>query len=306
MTANGLVAGKVAIITGGAGSIGRAIALAMADAGASVMVSDLGASLEGAGADAGPAQRVADEIRARGGQAIANTLSIVEPGNSEKIVAEAVAAFGRVDILVNNAGILRDAFFHKMSWTDWSDVVDVHLHGAFHMSRAVAPHFRARGSGSFIHMTSTSALIGQRAQANYCAAKMGIAGLSRSIALDMEPFGVRSNCISPFAWSRMISSIKAESEAEKSRVEKLQRMTPETVAPIVVYLGSDKAAGVSGQIFVVRNNEIMLMSQPRPVRTLHNSEGWTPERLDAMLKPALQSSFTPLEVSAQVFSWDPV
>ena len=289
--------GRIAFVTGGAQGIGLAIAEALAEAGAEVIIADLApAALDAA----------VKQLAGKGYVVQPQLLDVTRPDEVTRVADEVVDRFGRVDILVNNAGILRDAFFHKMSWTDWSDVVDVHLHGAFHMSRAVAPHFRAQGSGSFIHMTSTSALIGQRAQANYCAAKMGIAGLSRSIALDMEPFGVRSNCISPFAWSRMISSIKAESEAEKSRVEKLQRMTPETVAPIVVYLGSDKAAGVSGQIFVVRNNEIMLMSQPRPVRTLHNSEGWTPERLDEMLKPALQSSFTPLEVSAQVFSWDPV
>ncbi len=306
MKGNGMVAGKVAVITGAGRSIGRAIALLMAEEGASVVVNDLGASLGGGGADAGPAQQVVEEIRAKGGEAIANTLSITEPGNAETIFAEAVAAFGKVDILVNNAGILRDAFFHKMSTADWRDVIEVHLNGAFNMSRAAATHFRAQGGGSFIHMTSTSGLIGQRAQANYCAAKMGIAGLSRSIALDMAPFNVRSNCISPFAWSRMISSIKAETEAEKARVDKLQRMTPEQIAPLVVYLGSDRATGVSGQIFAVRNNEIFLMSQPRPIRTLHNSEGWTPERIDRMLKPALQTSFTPLEVSGDVFSWDPV
>jgi hypothetical protein len=135
---------------------------------------------------------------------------------------------------------------------------------------------------------------------------MGIAGLSRSIALDMEPFKVRSNCISPFAWSRMISSIKAETDADKARVDKLQRMTPEKIAPLVVYLGSDRAEGVTGQIFVVRNNEIFLMSQPRPIRAMHNSEGWTAERLDQMLKPTMQTSFVPLEVSGQVFSWDPI
>jgi NAD(P)-dependent dehydrogenase (short-subunit alcohol dehydrogenase family) len=155
-----MVAGKVAVITGAGRGIGRAIALLMAQEGASVVVNDLGASLGGGGSDAGPAEQVVEEIRASGGQAIANTLSITDPGNAEAIIAEAVSAFGKVDILVNNAGILRDAFFHKMSVADWRDVIEVHLNGAFNMSRAAATHFRAQGGGSFIHMTSTSGLIG--------------------------------------------------------------------------------------------------------------------------------------------------
>ena len=193
-----------------------------------------------------------------------------------------------------------------MSWSDWSDVLAVHLNGSFNMSWACAVQFREQNSGAFVHMTSTSALVGNFGQANYMAAKFGIVGLSRGIALDMQRFKVRSNCIAPFAWTRMIDSIPAQSEAEKRRVALFQEMTPEKIAPLTVYLGSDAADGISGQIFGVRSNEIFLFSQPRPVRTIHRSDGWTPEKLDAQLKAALAPSFTPLERSSDVFSWDPV
>jgi NAD(P)-dependent dehydrogenase (short-subunit alcohol dehydrogenase family) len=301
-----IVAGKVAIVTGAGRGIGRGIALLLAQEGARVVVCDIGASLDGAGTDAGPAQTVVNEIKKAGGAAIASTLSISDPGNAEKIVAAALDAFGRVDILVNNAGILRDRIFHRMSWSDWSDVINVHLHGSFAMSRACASHFREQNSGSFVHMTSTSGLVGNFGQANYMAAKMGIVGLSRGIALDMARFNVRSNCIAPFAWTRMIDSIPAETEQERERVARIREMTPEKIAPLTVYLASDRAEGVTGQIFSVRNNEIYLFNQNRPIRTIHRSDGWTPEKLDAQLKGAFAPSFTPLERSGDVFSWDPV
>src|SRR5262245_57150460 len=249
----GIVSGKVAIVTGAARGIGRAIALGMAAEGASVVVCDIGASLQGAGTDAGPAQDVVNEIKQAGGKAIASTLSISDPKNADEIVKAALEAFGRVDILVNNAGILRDVIFHKMSWSDWSDVIAVHLHGSFNMSRACATHFREQNSGAFVHMTSTSGLVGNFGQANYMAAKLGIMGLSRSIALDMQRFKVRSNCIAPFAWTRMIDSLPVQTEEEKKRVERFQQMTPEKIAPLAVYLGSDAANGISGQVFSVRN-----------------------------------------------------
>jgi len=301
-----IVAGKVAIVTGAGRGIGRGIALLLAQEGARVVVCDTGASLDGAGTDIGPAQAVVDEIKKAGGAAIATTLSISEPANAEKIVAAALEHFGRVDILVNNAGILRDRIFHRMSWSDWSDVIDVHLHGSFAMSRACATHFREQNSGSFVHMTSTSGLVGNFGQANYMAAKMAIVGLSRGIALDMARFNVRSNCIAPFAWTRMIDSIPAETEQEKARVARIREMTPEKIAPLTVYLASDRAEEITGQIFSVRNNEIYLFNQNRPIRTLHRSDGWTPEKLDAQLKGAFGPSFTPLERSGDVFSWDPV
>ncbi len=302
----GIVAGKTAIVTGAGRGIGRGIAMLLAQEGARVVVCDIGASLQGEGSDAGPAQDTVMAIKKAGGQAIASTLSITEPKNAEAIIKSAIDAFGSVDILVNNAGILRDVIFHKMSWSDWSDVIAVHLNGAFNMSRAVAPLFREQGSGAYVHMTSTSGLVGNFGQANYMAAKLGVMGLSRGIALDMARFNVRSNCIAPFAFTRMIKSIPTQSEQDKRRLEAFQRMTPEKIAPLAVYLCSDEAVGITGQILSVRNNEVFLFNQPRPIKTIHRAEGWTPRDLAAALKPAFGPALTPLERSEDVFNWDPI
>jgi len=305
MTNRDLMAGKVAVVTGAGGGIGRDIALLMARYGARVLVNDIGASLDGAGRDATPGARVASEIIEAGGEAAVNTERVAEAGAGARIVSHALDVFGRIDCVVNNAGILRDRFFHKMSDEEWDAVLKVHLYGTFGLSRAAAPHFKEQGSGAFVHMTSTSGLIGNHAQANYNAAKMGIAGLSKSIALDLEKFNVRSNCIAPFAWSRMVSSIPTDTPEQAARVEKIKQMTPAKIAPLAVYLASDAARDVNGQIFTVRNNEIFLMSQPRPVRSVHRSEGWSPESIAAHGMPALKASFVPMERSGDVFSWDP-
>jgi NAD(P)-dependent dehydrogenase (short-subunit alcohol dehydrogenase family) len=301
-----MMEGKVAVVTGAGGGIGRGIALAMAREGAKVVVNDLGASMTGEGASAGPAQQVVDEIRAAGGEAVANTDSVAEAAAAQRIVMTALDTFGRLDTVVNNAGILRDRFFHKMSVEEFDAVIKVHLYGSYFVSRAAANHFKEQASGCYVHMTSTSGLIGNFGQANYAAAKLGIMALSKSIALDMQKFNVRSNCIAPFAWSRMIGSIPTETDAEKARVERMKQMTPAKIAPLAVALASDTAADVTGQVFAVRNNEIFLMSQPRPVRSVHRGEGWTPQTVAQHALPALKGSFYALDRSSDVFTWEPV
>src|SRR5487761_1797199 len=223
---------KVVVVTGSGGGIGREFALLMAAEGAKVVVNDIGASVSGEGKDAGPAQQVVNEIRAKGGEAVANSDSVSTWMGANAIIKAAIDNFGRIDCVVNNAGILRDRMFFKMNPEEWGAVIDVHLNGTFYVSRAAATYFKEQESGAYVHMTSTSGLVGNFGQANYSAAKLGIVGLSKSIALDMQRFGVRSNCIAPFAWSRMTSSIPANTPEQQARVAKIQAMTPDKNAPM--------------------------------------------------------------------------
>jgi NAD(P)-dependent dehydrogenase (short-subunit alcohol dehydrogenase family) len=300
-----LMEGKAVVVTGAGGGIGRDIALAMAAAGASVVVNDIGTSTNGIGRDHGPAQGVVEEIRATGGTATPSCHSVADPGSADAIVQTAIDEFGRIDAVVNNAGILRDRIFFKMTLDEWRPVIDVHLNGSFLVSRAAAKHFKEQGFGAFVSMTSTSGLIGNFGQANYAAAKLGIVGLSRSIALDMARYHVRSNCVAPFAWSRMIGSIP-DSPDETERLARMRVMETSKIAPLVVYLTSDLADGVTGQVFGVRANELFVFSQPRPIRSVHRSEGWTPETIAAHAMPALSGNATALERTSDVFSWDPI
>ena len=302
----GMLEGKVAVVTGAGGGIGREIAVAMAVAGARVIVNDVGASLTGEGRSGTPAEQTQQIIAQRGGQAAISTDSVAEWASAQKIVQAALDQFGRIDVVVNNAGILRDVIFHKMTPDDWLSVIGVHLNGSFFVSRAAAEHYRKQESGTFVHISSTSGLIGNFGQANYSAAKLGITALSKSIALDMRRYNVRSNCIAPFAWSRMTQSIPATTPEQQARLAKIQAMTPDKNAPMAVFLSSDAAKDVTGQVFGTRMNEIILFSSPRPIRIVHKADGWTPEDCAKIAAPALKAAFMPLDRSGEVFSWDPV
>ena len=302
----GMVEGKVAVVTGAGGGIGREIALAMARAGAKVLINDVGASLSGEGQSVTPAEETKALIEKAGGAAAISTDSVADWASAQKIPQAALDHFGRLDIVVNNAGILRDAIFHRMTPEDWLGVISVHLNGSFFVSRAAADQYRKQESGSYVHITSTSGLIGNMGQANYAAAKLGITALSKSIAIDMKRFNVRSNCLSPWAWSRMTQSIPARTPEQQARVAKLAQMTPDKNAPLAVFLASDAAREVTGQVWGIRMHELYLFSSPRPIRSVHRAEGWTPEAIAEHALPAFQSAFMPLDTSGEVFAWDPL
>jgi NAD(P)-dependent dehydrogenase (short-subunit alcohol dehydrogenase family) len=304
----GVLTGKVILVTGGAGGIGRECAILAAREGARIVVNDLGGSVRGGDEGSStPAEQVVSEIKAAGGEAIANSDSVSSRQGAQHMVQAALDSFGRIDGVINPAGILRDGMFHKMPDEDWDQVIDVHLNGAYNVSRAAINHFREQDGGSFVHFTSTSGLIGNIGQANYAAAKMGVVGLSRIIAMEGAAKGVRSNVIAPFAWTRMIATIPVKDEASAKRVERMRNMTrADQIAPPSIALLADGAKDVSGQIFVVRGNEVFLMSQPRPVRGMARIEGWTPESMLEQCLPAMKGSMTDLGATSSVFSWEPV
>jgi len=297
---------RVAVITGAARGIGREIALLMAGLGARLVVNDYGGSEGGQGATQGPADDVVNEIRKAGGQAVANYDSVATMAGGERIVQTAIDAFGRVDVVVNNAGILRDRMIFNMTEEEWDAVIDTHLKGSFAVTRAAAPRMKEQRSGRFINMTSTSGLVGNIGQANYAAAKLGIVGLTKVVALDMARYNVTANCISPFAWTRMIGTIPTETEAQKARVEKIKKMSPAHIAPVAAFLASDAAKDITGQVFGVRGKEIMLFGHMRPIMRVHHADGWTVERLADMFPGTLQHHLVPLDTSGQYFNYDPL
>ncbi len=294
----GALAGKVGIVTGAGRGIGAAIARFLAAEGAAVVVNDC---------DTAAAGEVVAEIAAAGGQAAANGASVADWNAAFALVEQAVATFGRVDFVINNAGIVRDGMFHKMSESDWDSVINVHLKGTFCVCRAAAERFRVQGSGAIVNMTSTSGLIGNLGQANYAAAKLGIVALTRSIAIDMQRFGVRANAVAPFAWTRMTATIPTSDDPKQlARIERLKQMSPEQIAPLVAFLVADASHDVNGQVFAVRGTEISLFSLPAPKRALHRAGGWTVAALADQLPDALRRDFVPLQVTGDVFGYPPL
>jgi NAD(P)-dependent dehydrogenase (short-subunit alcohol dehydrogenase family) len=269
-------------------------------------VNDYGGSEVGIGSDRKPADEAVDEIRRAGGEAVANYDSVASMAGGQAIVKTALDAFGRVDIVVNNAGILRDRMIFNMTEEEWDAVIDTHLKGTFAVTRAAAPLMREQKSGRFINMTSTSGLIGNVGQANYAAAKLGIFGLTKATALDMARYNVTANCISPFAWTRMIGTIPTTTEAQKARVEKIKKLSPAHIAPVATFLASNAAKDITGQVFGVRGKEIMLFSHERPIMRVHHDEGWTAERLAEMFPGTLQHHLVPMVTSGQYFDYDPL
>ena len=301
-----LLKDRVAVVTGAARGIGREIAILLAKHGARVVVNDYGGTAAGSGSEKAPADDVVAEIEKAGGQAVPNYDSVASMAGGKSIVDTAVKTYGRIDIVVNNAGILRDRMIFNMSEEEWDAVINTHLKGSFAVTRAAAPLMREQKSGRVINMTSTSGLVGNVGQANYAAAKLGIVGLMRVTALDMARYNVTANCISPFAWTRMIGTIPTGTEAQQARVEKIKKMSPAHIAPLAAFLASDDAKDVSGQVFGVRGKEIMLFGHQRPIMRVHHAEGWTVERIADMFPGTLQHHLVPLDTSGQYFNYDPL
>ena len=306
----GVLDGKVVLICGGGNGIGKECALLAANEGARVVVNDLGGGLADSGdeaGNAGPAENVAAEIRAAGGQAVSNSDSVTDMAAVKGMIQQAKDEFGGLHAIINPAGILRDGMFHKMSEDDWRSVIDVHLHGSFNVTRAAIELFREQEDGTFVLFTSTSGLIGNIGQANYAAAKMGIAGLSRIIAMEGARKNVRSNIIAPFAWTRMLESIPVTDEASAQRVERMRTgMRADQVAQLAIALCADKAKDVSGQIFSVRGNEVVLFDQPRPVKSVSNTAGWNPESILDSCLPAMKADMFDLGATTSVFPYEPI
>ena len=302
-----MLEGKVALITGAGRGIGRGMALLMASKGAKVIVNDIGTSPDGEGTDATPAEEVVAEIKAAGGEAVANGDTVTEFEGATNMVKQALDTFGGLHIIVNNAGILRDRMLHKMSPEDWLGVLAVHLTGHFNVTRAAINHFREQEWGRIINFTSTSGIVGNLGQTNYGSAKLGIFAFTRILALETSRYeNITANAISPFAYTRMIATIPVKDEASKARVEKIKKMKAEDIAPVVTWLCSEEAKEVSGQIFGVRAGEIMIFSQPRPTRSIHRNGGWTPEEVGGIAMPALRPFFEEPQVSADIFPYDPM
>ena len=293
----GRLEGKVAIVTGAGRGIGRGEALLLAAEGAKVIVNDFGGSAAGEGGDRSPADEVVDEIKSAGGEAMANYGNVASMADGEATVQQALDSWGRLDILVNNAGILRDRIIFNMSEQEWDAVIAVHLKGHFTITRYAAMVMRQQRGGRIVNTSSESGL-GNLGQANYAAAKEGIIGLTRTLALDLGKYGVTANAVRPRAATRLTLSPEMEAARAKRQevraaqgepaaeapteeaISRIDQLRPELVAPLVVFLCTDRAANINGRDFIVGGDEISLVSLPSRERTIYREGGWTVEALE--------------------------
>lgn len=290
----GMLEGRVAICTGSGRGVGAEVAKLMAKNGAKVVVNDPGTSGSGEGLDNTPAQQIVDEIKAAGGDAIANFGSVTKLDDCIQMVQQARDTFGGCHILFNPAGILRDRMFHNMSPEDWQAVIDVHLTGHFNITRAAINLFREQEYGRIIMVSSTSGVLGNVGQANYGAAKMGIVALARIVAMENEKKGITANVILPSADTRMTRSVPTPKDPKMAEVreERLRRSRADAIAPLCVYLASEQAKNVTGQVFHQRAAELSLYGHMKPVRMVHHQGGWTPELIAEVAMPSLSIGFS--------------
>jgi NAD(P)-dependent dehydrogenase (short-subunit alcohol dehydrogenase family) len=269
--------GRVAIVTGAGRGIGRSVAKLLASEGASVVVNDLGAEMDGSGHDAGPAQQVVTEIAVAGGKAVVNGADISDFGAAEGLVKGAIEQFGRLDVLVNVAGILRDRMVFNMTETEWDDVIRVHLKGTFNTTRFASAHWRSlrdeTAQNRIINFTSVSGLHGAPGQPNYAAAKMGIVGLTYSSAHSLAKYGVTVNAISPGAATRMTESVPTDRRRARSASADDER-SPDNVAPIVAYLASERSGWITGRVIHSMGYEVSLYNNPEPIRAIIGTGPW--------------------------------
>lgn len=294
------------IVTGGGRGIGRAVALALAADGHAVCVNDTGVALDGSRPDPAPAEQVAAEIRAAGGEALAVAVDARTRAGAEDLVARAEtwAGTGPV-VLVHAAGTLRDAMVHKASDEDWSEVLGSHLGVGVELTRAMAGGLRRQGYGRVVYVGGAAGLVGSVGQAAYAVAKAGLFGLTRAVALEMAGRDVCVNYVAPFAFTRMTESIPPVTDQLREYLETAPLARPEDVAPLIAWLCSEQAAGVSGQVFSARGGEVALWSQPRPVARVVQAGGWDAEAVSAALSGMIVD-LVPLESEFDLFGGPPV
>lgn len=306
--------GKVAIVTGGGGGIGQAICRGFAQRGASVIVNDIGVLVSGDSSGEHPAAKVAEEIRANGGNAIADTGDVASVSDNTRLIETALDTFGRLDVLINAAGIIRMAPIDEMTESTWAKVLDVNLYGPARLSGKAAEAMIRTGGGSFVHLTSASGLIGSTNQANYAASKLGLVGLSKELTSCYSRQGIRSNCLAPSSTSRMTEltdnarrHLMTDMAYARLKAARAASM-PDRIVPLISWLASDLSAAISGKVFGARASEIYLYSSHRPIRTLNvsNEQIENTPLISCWLDGAASQAATPLEVITDVFNWSPV